>query len=242
MQRRTSPFDNSAISGNNNQAWFEQNFAIADMEIEESVAFAVPDLIELLAQPDCNELVFSKQIHNGKKTLAVAGIDLETKLQISSFQNNAGATVEHLVLIGTHYILPTSTASFTLNFANMKAHQTPASWTTIYNATGSFNDLVKRYNEKKRIVNYFSTVNFSAASLRLLLSTNTTANKVAFIPGFATMLTEITATQAGTGRPSVTSMTNLETLIAVAVDSTDNVLGSPVIADFPWPVKWKPYS
>lgn len=241
MQRRTSPLDNVPINGANNQAWFEQNFGVADMEIEDSVAFAVADLNSLLAQPDCNEIVFSKQVHNGKKTLAVAGIDSATSLQVSNFQMN-GVVVEHLVLIGTHHVLPKSTASFTLDFSGMKAHQNHAEWTTIYNSTGPFNDLVKRYNEKKRIVNFFSTVNFAAADIRLLIAGNPLADKVAFIPGFATLKTEIKATQPGTGRPSVTSMTNLETLIAVAVDNTDNVLGSPVIADFPWPVKWKPYS
>lgn len=244
MQRKTSPPDNVAIAGDNNQGWFEQNFAIDNIEIEESVAFAVSDLSNLLAQPDCNEIVLSKQTHNGKKTLAVAGINTNSVLQVANFDRNDGTVVEHLVLIGTHYTKPTSTATFTFDFSSMKANIPNPEWTTLYDETGPFDTLVNRYNRKtNREVNYFSTVNFSSNKIRKLIIDHPGLDKVAFIAGFATLVTIDTVGPVDNiHRATVKRMTNLETLVAVAVDAADNVMGTDVvIADFPWPIKWKPY-
>ncbi len=225
-----SPSSNVIItppSGTSDKKWFETNFINPNFDTEKSVAFDKNDLKNvLIAQTDCVQLVLSKQDYLGKKTLSIAGIDDFNSLQLED---------SHTVFLGNHFTAPTSTKQIQLDFSQLigddPVNQT---WDTPYTSSGLYEVVIGNYQEKPAAFNHFSTVNFDATKIKELCS-KSTCTKVAFLPGFVRLTTKRT-TNGG-----LDEIMAIETLIAVAINAANEIVGLPVIPLYPWPVKYPPY-
>ena len=212
------------------QQWFEANWTNPNVDIEKSVAFDKDDLQSLLDN-GCVEIILSKQNLNGRNTLAIAGIDNSDDLQ-----NTDGS----LMLLGNHFNLPTSNDQFTIDLNNLIQLSPDETWGAHYNLTGSFNSLMADYNIKPYRCNHFSTVIFTATSIDNLIATPN-CSKIAFMSGYVWVNSEI---QNPVSEGGLTEIINkpVETLLAFAVNSSDQVVGGPTTPSVFWPPKYKTYS
>lgn len=139
------------------------------------------------------------------------------------------------MLLGNHFVPPVSTKQIQLDFSTLigdaPGNQT---WDTPYAPSGLYEVVIGNYQAKPSAFNHFSTVNFDAANIQNLCSMST-CSKVAFLPGFVRLTTKMT-TNGG-----LDDIRAVETLIAVAIDTADKMVGQPVIPLYPWPVKYPPY-
>ncbi len=212
--------------------WFGSNFAKPNFPTEKSVGFDANEIRQL-----CNgaqQLVLTKHEHNGKKTLAIAGID--SNLDLLSDGTNS------VVLVGNHFDFPTSPSPFALSFANLYSPRR-GEWlvsNSVSNPSGSFETQMNNFQKTSVQNNLFLTVNFEAGPIRNLTALPN-VSKITFLPGFVSLLTE-SIEQSGNYVVPLKSSTSLEVLIAFAVDANNNVVGEPVIPLTTWPEKWRSYN
>lgn len=214
--------------------WFGSNFNKPNFETERSVSFDAAEVQTLAEQQDCEQLVISKHVHEGKKTLAIAGVDINGRLQDG----------ESFVLVGNHFEFPESANSFDMDFSNLKSDAShPGSWgtpSTISQPTGSFATQMGHFQKAPYEANLFLTVNFAKNDIGKLFALN--PKRIAFLPGFV-YLTVSEELNSNSINLTIKSNTPIEVLIAFAIiDGSSVVVGTPIIPLAPWPYKWPPYS
>ncbi len=210
--------------------WFKTHWANPNFETEKSVAFDNVHLTELLNQ-QCTSLILTKQVeqNSGKNTLAIAGININGDLQ----DNNS------LMLLGNYFNTPTSDDELELDlnlFSTLTTDQTQdhtQSWGTPYKSKNKFDTLLKNYQKLPYQFNQFSTVTFGANAIAGLIAMPQ-SSKVAFLPGYLWLNTEKQNPEDNGGLIEKSSMP-VETLVAVAIDSQDNVVGGPISPIVFWP-------
>lgn len=245
MIRRPSPNNGTTIRGTNDRSWFEELFKNPNIKLEPSIAFLKTDVLELLNQPKCGELLISKQEHDGVNTLAMVGIGTNVGLQMNNY-TVGGLTKEHIVLVGTYFGFPViSNKNIDLKLTQMNGAEDDGQhnhidWETQYASMGKFKEVISNYMTTPKHANHFSTVNFNKNKIIKVLTDE--VEKLAFISGYVTLIQRDIGHPDNDSDVGVITQTNLETLIAVAMDKNDNVVGDPIIPIAPWPVRWKQYS
>lgn len=229
---KLSPSANATFTlpaGLSARKWFETNWKNQDINAEKSVAFAKSDIKTLLDQ-QCTELILSKQVHNGKKTLSMAGIDAGDELQ----DDNSST-----MLLGNYFETPSGNGQFELDL-NLFGQPEEGTWGVPYQTTDTFKNLIDNYHKQPYRCNNFSTVIFSRTQIANLMSP-ANCSKIAFVSGYIWINTEI-QNSPNSGGLVEKSSSSYETLLAIAVDANDEVIGGPVAPTIFWPPKYKTYS
>lgn len=219
------------IRGITAKSWFKTNFKNPNIDTKNSIGFDKDHLSSLINTQNCPELVISKVKVGTLKTLAIAGVGNNA---ISQFGD------DNSVWVGNYFNFPEGTNPITLNF-NLEIIDDPPNskkWETPYSQSGSFDDVIKNYQEKpfKFNLNHFSTVNFKADKI-VGLANMPNCSKIVFLPGYIYLTTR--QPPASTDDLDVYSTIALETLVAVAVTGADKVIGDPVTAASGWPILYK---
>jgi hypothetical protein len=227
------------IVGQTVEEWFGAKFKNPNFATKKSVGFDKDHLAQLINdQNPPTWLVLSKVDEGGNKTLALAGYD-------SNYLPQFAAT--KTVLVGSYFKIPTGTATIALNFGGYEKPSIPnppvgntlimsQDWDTSYDHDGIFNDVIKEYQEKPFGSNHFSTITFKP-DIILSLVNRLNCSKVAFLPGYVSLKTKKKKNNPGE-LPEI-SIVAVETLLAVAVDDQDIIIGDPVAASSGWPLVYK---
>ncbi|MBN8678729.1 MAG: hypothetical protein J0M29_10925 [Chitinophagales bacterium] len=240
MEIKKSPDDGTAVTQiPNGKSWFESNFKKDDQKLEPFISFNIDDVKKLISEQSSSKIVLSKQSLAPQITLALAGISKGGVLQVKTYGTNNEK--EHQVLLGADFSSISGANNIDLNFQTLMGHNPPeVTYKTSYIGNGPFDAVISKFQKRTERSNGFATINFRVDDILNILNANVA--KLTFVKGYYSIIQQSKPDSNDSFQLKINLYADLEALIAVGVDTNNQVVTDIVMPESTWPIRWQRYN